>query len=57
MVMSLGWTYRSMIIENLESRANEDMIGKYEESVYMMKFNEVKVMKLGDDTNGNSAAQ
>lgn len=53
----LGVDVPHMIVENLEGRANDDVIGNYEEGFYMMKFNEVKVMKLGDDANENYSAQ
>lgn len=53
----LGVDVPYMIIENLKGRANDDVIGNYQEGVYMMKFNEVKVMKLGDEANENYTAQ
>ncbi len=34
-----------MIINNIEDKTNCDEIGQYDEDVYMMKFNEVKMMK------------
>ena len=34
-----------MIINNLEGKENQDIIGQYEEDVYMMKFNEVKTIR------------
>jgi len=34
-----------MIIRNLEKKINEDVIGRYDEGVYMMKFNEIKIIK------------
>lgn len=35
-----------MIINNIAGKANDEIIGNYEEGIYMMKFNEIKVMKL-----------
>lgn len=40
-----GVNVPGMIINNISGKENDDVIGKYEEEVYMMKFNEVKVMK------------
>ncbi len=34
-----------MIINNLEGIINQDVIGQYDEDIYMMKFNEVKIIK------------
>lgn len=34
-----------MIINNLEGKENQDIIGQYEEDVYLMKFNEVKTIR------------
>ncbi|MBC7196469.1 MAG: ATP-grasp domain-containing protein [Deferribacterales bacterium] len=34
-----------MIINNLEGKTNQDVTGQYDEDVYMMKFNEVKIIK------------
>lgn len=33
-----------MIINNIDGKANEEVIGIYDEDVYMMKFNEVKII-------------
>lgn len=35
-----------MIINNVSGIINNDVTGRYEEGIYMMKFSEVKVMKL-----------
>ena len=35
-----------MIIENIGRNVNENVIGKYEEGIYMMKYNEVKVINV-----------
>ncbi|MEI2330777.1 ATP-grasp domain-containing protein [Priestia megaterium] len=32
-----------MIVENLDGNANVNVIGKYEEDIYMLKYNEVKI--------------
>ena len=34
-----------MIINNLEGKKNEELIGQYEEGIYMMKYSEVVVIK------------
>ena len=34
-----------MIISNIEGKVNDKEIGQYDEDVYMMKFNEVLIMK------------
>lgn len=34
-----------MIVENIEGRVNTTKIGRYDEGVYMMKYNEVKIIK------------
>ena len=34
-----------MIINNLEGKTNNEQIGNYEENVYMMKYNEVKILR------------
>ena len=35
-----------LIINNLRGVANTENIGNYEEGVYMMKYNEVRIEKL-----------
>ena len=40
-----GINIPKMIIENIIGNENEDVIGEYEDGIYMMKFNEVKIMK------------
>jgi carbamoyl-phosphate synthase large subunit len=42
-----GVNIPKMIIENIIGNENEDVIGKYEEGIYMMKYNEVRIMKTG----------
>ena len=34
-----------MIINNLEGKTNNEQIGNYDENVYMMKYNEVKILR------------
>lgn len=41
-----GCNHMKMILNNLNGVANERQIGAYEEGVYMMKYNEAKVVKL-----------
>lgn len=40
-----GCDHMKLILNNLEGRANEKNIGVYDEGVYMMKYNEVKIRK------------
>ena len=40
-----GVNIPKMIIENIMGNINENVIGEYEEGIYMMKYNEVRVMK------------
>lgn len=40
-----GVNVPAMIINNLEGKENQDVIDQYDENVYMMKFNEVKIQK------------
>lgn len=40
-----GVNIPGMIIDNLEGKENQDKIGQYDEDVYMMKFNEVKIIR------------
>ena len=39
-----GVNIPKMIIENINGNANENVIGKYDEGIYMMKFNEIKTL-------------
>lgn len=41
-----GVNIPKMIIENIIGNENEDIIGDYEEEIYMMKYNEVKIKKI-----------
>lgn len=41
-----GCNHMTMIRNNLEGRKNTPSIGAYEENVYMMKYNELRVCKL-----------
>ncbi|HHW46611.1 MAG TPA: ATP-grasp domain-containing protein [Clostridiales bacterium] len=40
-----GVNVPGMIIRNLENKINEEVIGRYDECVYMMKFNEIMIVK------------
>jgi len=35
-----------MIIENIMGNINENVIGEYEEGIYMMKYNDIKIIKV-----------
>lgn len=41
-----GCNHMQMILNNLSGIANEKNIGAYDEGVYMMKYNEVKIMSI-----------
>jgi carbamoyl-phosphate synthase large subunit len=41
-----------MIINNLEGKVNQDVTGQYDEDIYMMKFNEVKIYSYKENRNG-----
>ncbi len=41
-----GCDHMTMIMNNIHGKANECRIGKYEEGIYMMKYNEVMVKRL-----------
>jgi len=41
-----GCDHMRLILSNLRGKANEKRIGAYEDGIYMMKYNEVKIMKL-----------
>lgn len=34
-----------MIINNIKGYSNDEILGKYEEGIYMMKYNEIKIMR------------
>ena len=34
-----------MIINNIKGKINENVVGQYEDNIYMMKFNEIKIIK------------
>ena len=40
-----GCNHMKLIVENLEGRVNEKHIGEYEEGIYMMKYNELKICR------------
>ena len=41
-----GVDHMKLILNNLNGIANKKSIGAYEEGIYMMKFNEVKIVKM-----------
>ena len=41
-----GCNHMKLIMENLRGRANAKAIGGYDEGIYMMKYNEVKIERL-----------
>lgn len=40
-----GCDHMKLILENLRGRANKKSIGNYDEGIYMMKYNEVKIKR------------
>ncbi len=40
-----GCNHMKLILENLKGKKNDKMIGKYEDGIYMMKYNEVKIVR------------
>ena len=40
-----GVNVPSMIIKNVDGKVNDKVIGQYDKDVYMMKFNEVKIIR------------
>ena len=40
-----GADHMKLIVNNLEGKANDCVIGQYEDGVCMMKYNEVKVLR------------
>lgn len=43
-----GSDHMSLIVNNLNGKVNECVIGMYKENTYMMKFNELKVIELNE---------
>ena len=41
-----GCDHMKMILNNLQGIANEKKIGAYDEGIYMMKYNEMKIVKM-----------
>lgn len=41
-----GVDHMKLILNNLNGKANEKNIGAYDEGIYMMKYNEVKIVKM-----------
>ena len=44
-----GCNHMKLILNNLEGIANKKNIGAYDEGIYMMKYNEVKIKRLGNE--------
>jgi carbamoyl-phosphate synthase large subunit len=40
-----GCDHMKLILNNLQGKVNEKKIGAYEEGIYMMKYNELKVLR------------
>ncbi len=40
-----GCDHMKLILNNLEGKANKKCIGLYDEGIYMMKYNEIKILK------------
>lgn len=41
-----GVDHMKLILKNLQGKVNEKHIGAYDEGIYMMKYNEVKIVKM-----------
>ena len=41
---------KAQIIRNLEGKANEEAIGAYEENICMMKYNEIMIRRMNDNS-------
>lgn len=46
-----GCNHMQLILNNLNNVANEKNIGAYEEGIYMMKYNEVKIIRDCEEVN------
>lgn len=44
-----GCNHMNLILENLKGNANRRNIGNYEDGIIMMKYNEVKIVKSGEE--------
>ena len=42
-----GCNHMKLILNNLNGRINEKRIGDYDEGIYMMKYNEVMIRRIG----------
>ena len=42
----MGVNIPKMIINNINGNINKDVIGEYDEGVYMMKYNEVMLKRI-----------
>lgn len=45
-----GVNVPAQIIRNLEGKANEEAIGAYEENICMMKYNEIMIRRMNDNS-------
>lgn len=45
-----GCNHMKMILANLEGKVNEPRIGAYEDGVYMMKYNEIIIRRIGEQS-------
>ena len=43
-----GCDHMKLILNNLQGKVNEKNIGAYEDGIYMMKYNEVKIIRKGE---------
>lgn len=43
-----GCDHMQMILNNIQGKINHSCFGQYEENVYMMKYNEVMIKKMGE---------
>lgn len=48
-----GCNHMNLILNNLNGEVNEKIIGTYEEGIYMMKYNELKIVKMHGDEGKN----
>lgn len=44
-----GCDHMKLILENLRGKANVKCIGNYEEGIYMMKYNELKIIRMSKE--------
>jgi len=46
----IGINIPRMIIENINGKVNKNVVRKYEEDTYMMKFSEIKIISRHHDS-------